>query len=161
MVDWRRSNQPRVFLYWFFTTDSTKDVFRLSATVRFYNYLCRVWEILVFIIGDDYSTLSISKFIHPYTLYLCSPPISKNVLYPSSLSISATPTSIHIWHSIHISTPVFSTWYVRSHAQQPAYAPLVWSSKKYYGPLVYDTYCVQQMNEENERKNKNIRFNSW
>ena len=57
---------------------------------------------------------------------------------------------------------VFSIWCVRSHAHTPAHAALVWCvSKIARATFVSDTYCVGHWNEENERTNKNIKFNSW
>ena len=57
---------------------------------------------------------------------------------------------------------VFSIWCVRSQMHMPANTPLVWCVLKIARAIsVYGTYCLGHRDEENERKNKNIKFNSW
>ena len=60
---------------------------------------------------------------------------------------------------LHLMRAIACT-HTRKHTQ--AHAPPVWCVLKIAGTTsVYDTYCLGHWNEENERKNKNIKLKRW
>ena len=89
--------------------------------------------------------------------------VVKNLMYRLLLSMRTLNflEFFHVLRKLKRCT-VFSIWWVRPHLHTPAHAPLVWCVQKIArATYVYDTHCLEYWNEENVRKNKNVKFNGW
>ena len=77
-------------------------------------------------------------------------------------SIGHLIRKLQILHDNMSQASDFSIWCVRLQVQPPAHAPRVWCVQKIApATAIYDTYCPGHWNEENEKKIKNVKLNSY
>ena len=114
-----------------------------------------------------------THILHIY-LFECAQFISCETVLCSLCDLSVTNNDFEHAHSAlpHYSllwNPLifYSTACSRLHlmhfacANTSTHATTLIPVKKACDTSLYDTYCLAHLNKENERKNKNIKFNSW